>query len=147
MWRCLAVLAIAAIAVVLLGGCGEETTTGGTDEALEATEAAPLVIVADSRYKSFQVGRSDIILIRLGENPTTGYQWEFASSDESVVVLEASEYAAEAQGLVGSGGMRTFTARAQGPGTATMELKLRRNWEAEDAAIARFAVTIQVVGD
>jgi predicted secreted protein len=140
MKRGIALLIGAAISVVLLAACSSEESPS------VATEDTPLVVVADSLHKNFQVEPSDLMVFSLSENPTTGYQWEFTTSDESVATLHASDYR-EDQGVgVGRGGVHTFTVKAEGTGIAAIGFKLRRNWEPEDATIARLSVTIQVHG-
>jgi inhibitor of cysteine peptidase len=105
-----------------------------------------IAIVRGDRGKTFEVSQGDVISLRLEENPTTGYQWEIDALDEQVVDLQDSNYLMIPGMGVGGGGMRTFTFKARSPGTAQVRLKLRREWESNDAAIDRFEVTLQVRG-
>jgi inhibitor of cysteine peptidase len=103
-----------------------------------------ITIVQSDVGKTFAVRRGDLIVIRLAENPTTGYRWEVDMADDRVIALQGSDYA-EANGAgIGGGGTRTFTFKAQAPGTVQVALRLRREWEPEDSAIDRFDVTIRV---
>lgn len=103
------------------------------------------VILQTDREKTFQVSQDDVVLIRLEENPTTGYRWEVDAVDDRVVELQNSNYSMATESGVGGGGVRTFTFKAKSPGTGSIRLKLRRAWESEDAATNHFAVTICVL--
>lgn len=105
---------------------------------------AETIILQSDRGKIFQVSQDSIVLIRLEENPTTGYRWEVALVDNRVVELQDSTYSTATGTGVGGGGVRTFAFKAKSPGTETIRLKLRRVWEAEDTAIDHFTVTIAV---
>jgi predicted secreted protein len=108
-------------------------------------DVAERVIVQDDQGKIFEVRQGDIVLIRLAENPSTGYQWEVDAVAEQVVELQGSDFSMVGRSI-GGGGWRTFPFKAQSPGTAKIQLKLRREWEPEDATIDRFGVTIRVRG-
>lgn len=110
------------------------------------SDMAETVIVQDDQGKSFEVRQGNIILIRLAENPTTGYQWELDAIDEEIIELQDSDFSMAPGTGIGGGGTRTLTFQAQSPGTVKIQLKLRREWEPEDAAIDRFEVTIRVQG-
>lgn len=106
---------------------------------------AETVILQIDREKTFQVSQDDVVLIRLEENPTTGYRWEVDAVDDRVVELQDSHYSMATGTGIGGGGVRTFTFKAKSPGTGFIRFKLRRAWESEDAAAERFAVTICVL--
>jgi inhibitor of cysteine peptidase len=108
-------------------------------------DVAERVIVQDDQGKVFEVRQGNIVLIRLAENPSTGYPWEIDEVAEQVIELQGSDFSMVGRSI-GGGGWRTFTFKAQSPGTAKIQLKLRREWEPEDATIDRFEVTIRVQG-
>lgn len=89
-----------------------------------------------------QVGA--IVLIRLAENPTTGYRWELTTIDDRYIELQQSDYLPPASANMGSGGTRTFQFKTKAAGTSTLHLILRRSWEAPDKAIEQFSVTLQI---
>lgn len=89
--------------------------------------------------------QGDVILIRLEENITTGYQWNIGTIDSSTVELLDSEYTSkQGEGLLGSPGTRTFRFRAKSSGSVPIRLRLRRSWDPVDTAIEHFEVTVQV---
>ena len=102
-------------------------------------------IAQSDRGQTFKISQGDVILIRLEENPSTGYQWIVNAVDESVLELQASDYSrAPVTKLGAAGGVRTFTFKAISPGIEQLQLKLRRQWEPEDATIEHFEVTLQI---
>lgn len=94
--------------------------------------------------KSFKVHSDDIIVIRLEENPTTGYRWEVDKADDEILTLQSSDFSLAEGPRIGGGGMRIFILKAKSAGTAHIELKHWRKWEGEDSVIKRFDVTIMV---
>lgn len=91
----------------------------------------------------FRVGSGDAIIIRLAENPTTGYRWALDSIEGSGVTLEGMTFD-RAEPNIGAGGTRTITYKASQAGTARIQLKRRREWERDGSEIERFEVTIEV---
>ncbi len=103
---------------------------------------AEIIIVQDDRGKTFEVRQEDTIIIRLAENPTTGYQWNIDAVDKSIVKLKESDLLTAPGTGIGGGSARRFTFKAQAPGTTEIQLQLGREWENKDAAIDRFKVAI-----
>jgi inhibitor of cysteine peptidase len=71
----------------------------------------------------------DTLLLSLESNPTTGYAWEIAEIDQSILREASHEYEAEASGLVGSGGHEIWRFDALAAGRTTLQLEYRRPWE------------------
>jgi|SRR5215213_5505064 len=89
-----------------------------------------------------QVGGS--VVIELPENPTTGYVWTpDVKEGTGTAYLSGSKYTPANESGIGGGGVRTFTVNVQSSGSATIEMKLRRQWEPESAAIDRFNAVIK----
>ena len=106
-----------------------------------------VLITASDRGGTREAHPGDAIVIRLPENITTGYRWEIAGLDRSVVELVDTDYLETPEPrVIGRGGTRTFRFRARAGGRTRIELRMRRPWEAPDTAIERFAVTVHVHG-
>jgi len=103
-----------------------------------------IVIVQSDQGSEFQVHPGDLIVVRLPENPTTGYRWELDVADDRIIALQDSDYSTASSAGIGGGGMRTFSLEAHRPGTVRVRLRLRREWEPEEAAVDCFEVTIRV---
>ena len=85
----------------------------------------------------------DELVLRLAENPTTGYVWAFESLDDSTLELEGSDWQAAGPGT-GTGGDRVWRLGPRRPGTARLALKRWRPWAGDASVIERFAVTVDI---
>lgn len=85
------------------------------------------------------------VVVRLPEQPTTGFRWAVDQSEEALVVLVATTYVPAAGVGVGGGGEHVWTFEATHPGTGQLRLKLWRAWEGDTSVQERFAVRIQVL--
>lgn len=132
-------LVICVSVAIVSSGC-----INSIEEPPRGTDMSEIVIVQTDQGKIFEASQGDLILIRLAENPSTGYRWGVDVVDNQTVVLQTSDYLATEELRAGSGGTRTFTFKAQSPGTVSIRLTLKRKWESEDATIDRFEVTIVV---
>ena len=88
-------------------------------------------------------------VVRLNENPTTGYVWAI-DGQPTLFVLQSSDYVADAQPnaqgkvLVGGGGQRSFAFVAKKPGTTTLKLKQWRPWQGDSSIVDTFSVDVHV---
>jgi inhibitor of cysteine peptidase len=74
--------------------------------------------------RSVELGVGDTVVLRLEENPTTGYQWALDQDSGDVLALRASDDVGSPGSAVGGGGERAFTFTASKAGRATARLKL-----------------------
>jgi inhibitor of cysteine peptidase len=72
----------------------------------------------------------DHIIIRLSENPTTGYHWRAEPADPGVLELQSDEFMQAGSQAPGSGGVRILRYLARGAGNTSVTLELARPWEA-----------------
>jgi inhibitor of cysteine peptidase len=93
--------------------------------------------------KSIEAQVGDLITVSLDENPTTGFRWVVDQSDEDIVALSSSEYAAAPGSKVGRGGRRVVTFEVRKAGVSTIQLKLWRAWEGDSSVAQRFGVTLR----
>jgi inhibitor of cysteine peptidase len=84
------------------------------------------------------------LVVRLDENPATGYRWALEPTDAEVVTLQHVEYVPSDDAGVGGGGQRTWTFIARTPGVASLHLKLWRAWEGDASISARFTATLHI---
>lgn len=85
----------------------------------------------------------DTIVLRLPDNPTTGYQWELDPLPGTGLVAVESGFEPTSD-LMGSGGTATWALQAQAPGTTVVRLKRWRQWEGESSVLERLVVTVTV---
>jgi len=77
--------------------------------------------------------------LTLAENPTTGYRWQIAQEPTPCCVLLGDRFVPGQR--TGAPGLHTWRWRAAKPGTARLEMQLRRQW---GGAGQTFAVTFVV---
>jgi inhibitor of cysteine peptidase len=106
-------------------------------------EVSQLTLTQADRGKSLEAHQDDVIIVRLPENPTTGYRWAIEDVDEEILEPEESDFSLSPDAGIGGGGERKLSFRAKRAGIAHLELKLARSWE-ESADIDRYGVTIHV---
>jgi len=140
---------IAIILVMFLIFLGFNTTSVGCDISdnlisKERNDVSEILITSHDQGSTFAVNQGDVIVIRLEENLTTGYQWEVGMIDSSMVELLETDYSPSHVAGLGGGGTRTFRFRAKSPGSQQIQLRLRRSWDPVDVAIERFEVNVQV---
>ncbi|HLZ60111.1 MAG TPA: protease inhibitor I42 family protein [Ktedonosporobacter sp.] len=123
---------LCALGLLLLAACANQAGSNQT------------TLTSADQGKTVTVHTGDKIIIQLGENPSTGYTWAVASSDEQILKLQDSAYTATPPVQPGSGGTRTFTFVAQKSGTVPLQLKYWRSFEGDRSIVRRFEATIQV---
>lgn len=75
----------------------------------------------------------DEVVIRLPENPTTGFRWSFALSSEGTLVSRGDTFVPASAALTpGAAGERVLRFVATRPGSASIKLTHGRTWEAGD---------------
>lgn len=85
----------------------------------------------------------DRIIVRVPENPTTGYHWRAVPSDPALLELQSDQFMPPASEAPGSGGVRTLQYLARGAGNASVTLELARPWEA-NAPRSQFKIQVTV---
>ncbi|MFN9546986.1 MAG: protease inhibitor I42 family protein [Cyanobacteriota bacterium] len=83
------------------------------------------------------------VVLRLPENPTTGYRWTVAPHPPVVAMEEGDD--TQSGALIGAGGERCWHLRAISPGTTSLAFKHWREWEGESSVIERYALTVHVM--
>jgi predicted secreted protein len=87
----------------------------------------------------------DGLVLRLAENPTTGYRWQLSQSGPGELSLVEERFVAGADGAApGAGGHRLVRFIGRRSGEVRVQAVLRRSWEAPDAAAQTRVYTIVV---
>ena len=90
-----------------------------------------------------EANRDDVIVIRLEENLTTGFQWQVETEGRVVELIESNYVEAPGKAM-GRGGTRILRFVARSSGSQEIYLKLRRPWDPPDKSAERLNVTIRV---
>ncbi len=95
-----------------------------------------------------QIRAGQMLSVKLGANPTTGFTWEVGQLDPAVLeaVGEPEYKQEEYTGPVraGVGGWQTFQFKAASAGQTTLQLIYHRPWEKDIEPAQIFQITVQV---
>ena len=93
--------------------------------------------------KDIQLTRPGSLIVSLGSNASTGYQWGEAEISDATKVTQASRNFLEPQTtLVGAAGKDVWTFDAKAAGTTTIKMSYGRPWEGGEKNA--FTLTINV---
>ncbi len=128
-----AILALAVLTSAFLVGC--------------RSAADGIQLGADDNGTQIALKKGQTVVITLESNPTTGYSWQMAPSDDGVLVQAGeAEFEENPRGkdMVGVGGAETLRFEAKESGQTTLELVYRRPWEKDEKPIETFSVQVTV---
>ncbi|MFZ0614037.1 MAG: protease inhibitor I42 family protein [Desulfobacterales bacterium] len=94
---------------------------------------------------TIEVRKGDRIVVRLDENPTTGYSWALDKDAGDSVALQNSDFSRPGETVPGAGGQRDFTFAARNEGSANLIFKRWRQWEGDTSIVERVGFTVRVV--
>jgi inhibitor of cysteine peptidase len=79
--------------------------------------------------------RDEEVVVRLSENPTTGYRWQLTQSGTGELGLVDDRFVGGAEGAApGAAGVRLIRFIARRPGAVKVEAVLRRAWDPPGAS-------------
>lgn len=129
-----ALLSLSSLSAGLTGCSGDASSAdnGAGDE--DELRALTLTEKDDGRTVTIAAGQS--IAVKLGSNPTTGFDWEVTSTDRTFGYPKESF--STSSSAVGSGGTKKMTWSTRSPldmkGTHKVTLEYKRSWENKPAA-------------
>jgi predicted secreted protein len=82
--------------------------------------------------RSVRIQMGEEAVVRLAENPTTGFVWELQASAPDVLALVESHFEPPADPALGGAGTRVLRFSTKAPGIADIKLISRRSWEEPD---------------
>ena len=82
------------------------------------------------------------ISLNLESNSSTGYQWEFQSTDEAVASVQALGTTVQQTPLLGAPAMASFQVCGVGAGAAEVRFSYRRSWEEMSILSLTIPVTV-----
>ena len=95
-----------------------------------------------------ELGQGQILVVTLESNPTTGYRWELAETQESILQqMGEAEFKQSETGeppLVGAGGWEIFRFKAISAGQTSLKLVYHRPWEESVEPLKTFSIQVVV---
>ncbi|MCB0746968.1 MAG: protease inhibitor I42 family protein [Ignavibacteriales bacterium] len=104
-----------------------------------------LIITNDSDGKTFMINQNNYFIVRLVENPTTGFQWELERIHDNILSLEQETFIQPVDEGMGASGFKEYLFYAKSPGKQYIKFKNWRAWEGEESAIDNFHIIIEVI--
>lgn len=102
--------------------------------------ASALTSADNGKTVDMRVGAT--VVLRLPDNPSTGYVWA-VNADPAVVQVSEQKHVSTSN-RVGGGGEAQWSIQAKAAGTAKVELKRWREWEGEHSVVERYEVTLAI---
>jgi predicted secreted protein len=133
-----AALALAALGVALLAGCGGgEPAAQSSPATIKVAPTAPAGTTVDARV-------GDTVIVSLDANATTGYEWQLTAGE--TFSIESSEYVPDPNpdNLAGKGGKQVVTLKVTKAGTSDLTGQYVRSWETPSPSPAA-DITVTVV--
>ena len=113
-----------------------------------ATAGKTVVLETKDNGASVTVKAGDTVQVKLRSNRTTGYSWAELKDKTDAKVLKSDggsyEVNAHPEGMVGVGGVETFTFTAVAPGRTEIALGYARPWEKDKEPAQSFKATVVV---
>ena len=98
--------------------------------------------------KDVNLTHPDSLIVSLGSNPTTGYEWSENATivtAQRVIVQQSYKYVAPtATNIVGAGGTSVWTFATEAAGTATIKLSYGRPWEGGEKDTYTLTINVTV---
>lgn len=121
--------------------------TSATQTTAPATQTIDITMdefaAQQSQVINIDLAVQGTLTVKLGSNPTTGYNWEDVSITNTDVIEQLSRnYEAPTAGLMGAGGTEVWVFSALETGTTTISFNYSQSWDGgvKDA----YTVTINV---
>ncbi len=141
------------IALALFGGCANAQTAVPEPEK-PAMPEKPLtpklddVIVTDKENgKAVSVKVGQRLLVKLGSNPSTGYEWSVDKSDEKLLAPDGeTAFDVTDNDLDGAPTIQTLFFKAKSIGKVALQLKYARPWETDKEPAKVYKITVNITG-
>jgi inhibitor of cysteine peptidase len=140
-------LGICCLIAVAFSGCvgtGPENPGVSPLPTETAVQVGHLVVNETQNTATVYVNRSDLITVRLAENPSTGFQWNLTTTPGLTITRD--EYVPDDTSgkLVGSGGTHTWDISAEMIGQQKINAVYKRSWEPLTGNETTFSMTMVV---
>jgi inhibitor of cysteine peptidase len=114
--------------VAIVCGCIGYALLSAVEDSLASSSAAVTVSDADNG-KTVRLDPGDTLIVSLESNPSTGYVWQVARVDASVLAPSGQPVYRPGEQMPGAPGRQLFKFNAQKSGSAALKIIYVRPWE------------------
>ncbi|MFZ0004845.1 MAG: protease inhibitor I42 family protein [Methanoregula sp.] len=132
------------LAAIVLAGCTENTSSSKAEPTIPAstvTRVQTLFANSTSNGTTLTVPPSGRVIVRLNENPTTGFSWN-ATVSKGLSIVSDSFYPPNST-IIGAGGYHEWTLVPESAGTYTFNAVYIRPWEGQSPTSETFSLIIE----
>lgn len=137
------------VVAIRLGGASTRDIKAGLLATLprESTSADVWVLTHRDEGTVLEGSPDDLFVLRLAEEPRTGYLWDTAHLEETgfSILRDQHETAANADGSEACA-TRTLVTRLSGPMRRSLKLELKSSWHEHQTPLASFHVVLDMLG-
>ena len=136
-----------ATAVVFAGCTGTGNSVSKTTPPTPtgtAVQVSHIVVTEAQNNGTVYVKQGNYIIVKLQENPTTGYQWNLTTTPGLLVTNDTYESSDKTGKLMGAGGTRTWDITAIATGEQKINAVYGRSWEPVTGNETGFSMTVVV---
>ncbi|ABE52322.1 protease inhibitor I42 family protein [Methanococcoides burtonii] len=141
----LVLISIVAVTVAAFSmGC---TDTGTTDDPLDVddTVVSGTVFSEEANSSEISLKMGDSIVLKLNENPSTGYSWDLSLPEG--IVLVKDEFVGPDEPMPGAGGVHEWTLKASSEGNYQINAIYKMSWENVTGNEDTFTMNVVVLAD
>ncbi|WP_445474854.1 protease inhibitor I42 family protein [Methanococcoides methylutens] len=124
-------------------GCTENGGVDLTDDVEIVGSGA--VFTEEANASEISIEQNGIIVLKLEENPTTGYSWNLTVPEGLKLIGDNFVIAPGDEGLVGAGGIHEWELQAETEGTYEISAIYKRLWENTTGEEDTFSMTVIVL--
>ncbi|MDE4908918.1 protease inhibitor I42 family protein [Methanogenium marinum] len=136
-------IAVALVGILCAAGCTTTDTGGETTTPTPTPVPGNTVSVAqDNNGDIIPVDMQTEIIIRLPENPTTGYSWNVTDADS--LAITGDTFIPPEEQIPGAGGVHVWTLKPNTTGLVTFSAVYVRSWEDIQPDDERYTITFYV---
>jgi inhibitor of cysteine peptidase len=140
-------LGIICLIAVAFSGCvgyGPGNQTVSPTPTGTPVQAGNLVVNESQNTAMVYMNQSQLITVRLAENPTTGFQWNLTTTPGLRIVKDEYIPSNTSGSVVGSGGTHVWDISTEMPGQQEIHAVYKRSWEPTTGNESTFSMTIVV---
>jgi predicted secreted protein len=124
-----AVLVLSALSLLACNGCNHDAPPSNPNGApMPGPPGGEMVIHAEDDGHTFDVQRGSAVTFKLAANAGTGFMWVPAGVDPNVLAQQGDRTSEGDPATPGAPKMDVYHYMAANPGTANVEMDLKRPW-------------------